>query len=141
MAGKQVVVRQVWASNLKSEFFHIQKVIRQYTFVSMDTEFPGTIFQSTLNKHFLCYAPDYTYYLMKLNFNFRDFDLQSDPHNAESIYLLEKQGTNLKMHREKGIDSRDFAKLALSSGLVFNYSFTWITFFFVLMIWLSSLRF
>ncbi|KAJ9189827.1 hypothetical protein P3X46_001079 [Hevea brasiliensis] len=160
MAGKQVVVRQVWASNLKSEFFHIQKVIRQYPFVSMDTEFPGTIFQSTLNKHLLCYAPDYTYYLMKLNvdmlkiiqlgltfsdlegnlptlgteycycwqFNFRDFDLQSDPHNVESIRLLEKQGTNFKMHREKGIDSRDFAKLVLSSGLIFNYSFTWITF-------------
>ncbi|KAF2301721.1 hypothetical protein GH714_028779 [Hevea brasiliensis] len=160
MAGKQVVVRQVWASNLKSEFFHIQKVIHQYPFVSMDTEFPGTIFQSTLNKHLLCYAPDYTYYLMKLNvdmlkiiqlgltfsdfegnlptlgteycycwqFNFRDFDLQSDPHNVESIRLLEKQGTNFKMHREKGIDSRDFAKLVLSSGLIFNYSFTWITF-------------
>ncbi|KAF2301690.1 hypothetical protein GH714_028683 [Hevea brasiliensis] len=146
MAGKQVVVRQVWASNLKSEFFHIQKVIRQYPFVSMDTEFPGTIFQSTLNKHLLCYAPDYTYYLMKLNvdmlkiiqlgltfsdlegnlptlgteycycwqFNFRDFDIQSDPHNVESIRLLEKQGTNFKMHREKGIDSRDFAKLILT---------------------------
>ncbi|KAF2301698.1 hypothetical protein GH714_028707 [Hevea brasiliensis] len=69
-----------------------------------------------------------TEYCYCWQFNFSDFDLQSDPHNVESIRLLEKQGTNFKMHREKGIDSRDFAKLVLSSGLIFNYSFTWITF-------------
>ncbi|KAJ9189823.1 hypothetical protein P3X46_001075 [Hevea brasiliensis] len=136
MAGKQVVVRQVWASNLKSEFFHIQKVIRQYPFVSMDTEFPGTIFQSTLNKHLLCYAPDYTYYLMKLNVDMLKIiqlgltfsDLEGNLPTlgnriSLSIRLLEKQGTNFKMHREKGIDSRDFGKLFYLGVAVYDIKY------------------
>ncbi|KAJ6341162.1 hypothetical protein OIU78_009351 [Salix suchowensis] len=49
--------------------------------------------------------------------------------NAESIGLLERQGIDLKKNREKGIDSSDFGRLVLSSGLVSNNSsITWIAF-------------
>ncbi|KAL9407070.1 hypothetical protein Peur_004042 [Populus x canadensis] len=62
-------------------------------------------------------------------FNFRDFNIKHDHHNEESIGLLERQGIDLKKNREKGIDSSDFGRLILSSGLVSNNSsITWITF-------------
>ncbi|KAG6791198.1 hypothetical protein POTOM_000310 [Populus tomentosa] len=62
-------------------------------------------------------------------FNFRDFNIEHDHHNEESIGLLERQGIDLKKNREKGIDSSDFGRLILSSGLVSNNSsITWITF-------------
>ncbi|KAJ6703027.1 CCR4-ASSOCIATED FACTOR 1-like protein 11-RELATED [Salix viminalis] len=62
-------------------------------------------------------------------FNFRDFNIEHDPYNNESIELLERQGIDLQKNREKGIDSSNFAWVVLSSGLVFsNSSITWITF-------------
>ncbi|XVF67717.1 hypothetical protein PTKIN_Ptkin10aG0144300 [Pterospermum kingtungense] len=42
---KPVVVRQVFAEDLEAEFVLIQAAIAKYPFVSMDTEFPGTIFK------------------------------------------------------------------------------------------------
>uniref|UniRef100_A0A6N2M647 poly(A)-specific ribonuclease n=1 Tax=Salix viminalis TaxID=40686 RepID=A0A6N2M647_SALVM len=62
-------------------------------------------------------------------FNFRDFNIEHDHYNAESIGLLERQGIDLRKNREKGIDSSDFGRLVLSSGLVSNNSSTtWIAF-------------
>ncbi|EYU35400.1 hypothetical protein MIMGU_mgv1a027156mg [Erythranthe guttata] len=47
-SSSDVQVRHVWASNLEEEFRYIDKCLppdrRQFTFVSMDTEFPGTIY-------------------------------------------------------------------------------------------------
>ncbi|XWS54911.1 hypothetical protein CRYUN_Cryun10bG0130000 [Craigia yunnanensis] len=42
---KPVIVRQVFAEDLEREFVIIQSAIVKYPFVSMDTEFPGTIFK------------------------------------------------------------------------------------------------
>ncbi|KAJ6414575.1 hypothetical protein OIU84_003552 [Salix udensis] len=62
-------------------------------------------------------------------FNFRDFNIEHDPYNNESIEFLERQGIDLKKNRENGIDSSDFAWMVLKSGVVFsNSSITWITF-------------
>ncbi|KAB1218706.1 hypothetical protein CJ030_MR3G026586 [Morella rubra] len=44
-------------------------------------------------------------------FNFRDFDVEWDLQNPDSIDLLESQGIDFAKNREKGIDSRDFARL------------------------------
>jgi CCR4-NOT transcription complex subunit 7/8 len=48
--------------------------------------------------------------------------IKHDHHNEESIGLLERLGIDLKKNREKGIDSSDFGRLILSSGLVSNNS-------------------
>ncbi|KAJ6898835.1 CCR4-associated factor 1 [Populus alba x Populus x berolinensis] len=129
-----IQVREVWAENLVAEFSLIKEAISRFSFISLDTEFPGTLFLSNLDKSLLSQAPpSHNYRLMKYNvdlqFNFRDFNIEHDPYNDESIGLLERQGIDLKKNREKGIDSSDFAWMVLTSGLVFNNcSITWITF-------------
>ncbi|MBA0756758.1 hypothetical protein Gogos_021954 [Gossypium gossypioides] len=65
-------------------------------------------------------------------FNFRDFDINRDHCASDSIELLKRQGIDFEKNKEKGIDSKDFAKKFWDYGLVFNCyglkSITWITF-------------
>ncbi|KAL3617712.1 hypothetical protein CASFOL_038033 [Castilleja foliolosa] len=64
-------------------------------------------------------------------FNFRDFDFQSDLQNPESISLLERQGIDFLKNKQIGIDSRHFALLFKASGLgprSFYGKVMWVTF-------------
>ncbi|MBA0790600.1 hypothetical protein Gohar_015238, partial [Gossypium harknessii] len=42
---RSVKIREVWSDNLESEFELISRVIDDFPFVSMDTEFPGLVFR------------------------------------------------------------------------------------------------
>ncbi|KAE9616769.1 hypothetical protein Lal_00034498 [Lupinus albus] len=68
--SKPVLIREVWAKNLESEFSLIRQLIPQYPFVSMDTEFPGVIFKQqilTKSYHHQNLHPLDEYNLLKAN--------------------------------------------------------------------------
>lgn len=61
-------------------------------------------------------------------FNFKDFDVDRDLQNPDSIELLRRQGIDFKSNLIYGVDSLEFAKLfRLKSGLV-NSGVSWVTF-------------
>ncbi|KAB2006019.1 hypothetical protein ES319_D11G311600v1 [Gossypium barbadense] len=64
-------------------------------------------------------------------FNFREFDINRGRYASDSIELLIRQGIDFQKNKEKGIDSKYFAKKFWDYGLLFNCyglkSITWIT--------------
>jgi CCR4-NOT transcription complex subunit 7/8 len=61
-------------------------------------------------------------------FNFREFDLESDMYAPESIQLLADSGIDFKAHTTRGVDQVRFAELLMTSGVVLNDDVHWITF-------------
>ncbi|XP_057803965.1 probable CCR4-associated factor 1 homolog 11 [Salvia miltiorrhiza] len=155
----EIEIREVWASNVVAEISLIHKFLQQFPIISMDTEFPGTVFKpSPLFKKLP--AGDAAYAAMKRNvdalhliqlgltlhdaagnlpelggrrcaweFNFADFDSNTDPHNPESLSLLARQGVDFARNRLEGVDSRSFALLFKISGLgLRRRRLTWVTF-------------
>ncbi|KAL5710469.1 hypothetical protein ACHQM5_021026 [Ranunculus cassubicifolius] len=158
MSDKPIEIRQVWQKNLRSEFKLIQSIIDRFSFISMDTEFPGVIIRPTGD--FRRRTPADNYFTLKSNvdalnliqvglsltdssgnlpdlgsenryiweFNFKDFDIVKDAYALESIELLKRQGMDFERNRLEGIDSCEFAELMMSSGLICNDAVSWITF-------------
>jgi hypothetical protein len=61
-------------------------------------------------------------------FNFREFDLEKDIYDPQSIKLLKESGIDLYKHLTHGVDAGQFAELLMSSGVVLNDSVVWVTF-------------
>ncbi|GMJ12723.1 CCR4- associated factor 1b [Hibiscus trionum] len=148
---KPIIVRHVFAEDLEREFDLIKRAISDHSFVSVDTEFPGTIFKpdkqtvregnTDINYHYMKSnvdelkiiqlgltlsdvegnLPDFgTRFSYVWEFNFKDFDIDRDLCDSDSIELLKQQGIDFAKNKEKGIDSSEFARLLLNSGLVFD---------------------
>ncbi|TYG52014.1 hypothetical protein ES288_D10G308200v1 [Gossypium darwinii] len=149
--NKSIVVRRVFAEDSDSELLMIKEAILTYHFLSIDIEFPGTIFKPS--KQVIREGnPVINYHYMKSNvdvlqiiqlglslsdaqgnlldfdfpfsyiweFNFRDFNINRDHYASDSIELFKHQGIDFEKNKEKGIDSKDFAKKFWDYGLVFN---------------------
>ncbi|MBA0614208.1 hypothetical protein Godav_014530, partial [Gossypium davidsonii] len=116
-SNKSVVVRQVFAEDLDSELLMIKTAILRYPFVSIDTEFPGTIFKPS--KQVIREGnPIINYHYMKLNVDaLQIIQLGLSLSDAQ---LLKCQGIDFEKNKEKGIDSKDFAKKFWDYGLLFN---------------------
>ncbi|KFM77531.1 CCR4-NOT transcription complex subunit 7, partial [Stegodyphus mimosarum] len=145
-------IQDVWASNMEQEFMKIRQIIQNYTYVAMDTEFPGVVarpigeFRST---------GEYQYQLLRCNvdllkiiqlgltfldangnappefstwqFNFK-FSLVEDMFAQDSIDLLTNSGIQFKKHEEEGIEPNEFAQLLMTSGVVLSDNVKWLSF-------------
>ena len=150
---KSPIIKEVYAHNLKPEMKKIKSIIKEgkFTYVGMDTEFPGII--KKLNK----LTNDFYYKTMKLNveltkliqlgitlsdkngeypknysyytwqFNFK-FDLEEDKYSEESINLLKTSGIDFENLKKNGIEMKDFAKELMNSSLVLNPDVKWISY-------------
>ncbi|GAU22357.1 hypothetical protein TSUD_106850 [Trifolium subterraneum] len=61
-------------------------------------------------------------------FNFSDFDPENDPRNQDSVDLLRRQGIDFNRNLSYGVDSKRFAQLMETSGLLYKESVVWVTF-------------
>lgn len=155
---ESIIIREVWASNLEYEFSLIRQVIHQYSFISLDTEFPGVIHLPKIDRRYLTPSEHYRYLKANVDalkliqvgltlsdakgnlpnfgtnnsyiweFNFCDFDINNDLYNQDSINMLRRQGIDFDRNLCHGVDSVRFAKLMFSSILVFHKSIVWVTF-------------
>jgi len=120
---------------------------------SIDTEFPGFLYQNSGSK--FQDDNDSKYKIVKQNvdnlnliqvgitisnadgnlpegttswqFNLR-FDLEKEKYSGDSIGLLEMAGIDFDLNLRKGISQEEFAEYFLSSGLILNDDVYWITF-------------
>ncbi|KAK2956605.1 putative CCR4-NOT transcription complex subunit 8 [Blattamonas nauphoetae] len=150
-AGVNHAIVDVWQDNLEEEMATIQELINTYTFIAMDTEFPGEVYTTppTTSSGFATYdkvrANVDQLKLIQLGitlttkdnklpqgkcswqFNF-EFDKDVDRINKESLTLLSDSGFNFDTHKREGIAPFHFAELLTISGLVLNDNITWVTF-------------
>ncbi|XP_065127854.1 CCR4-NOT transcription complex subunit 7 isoform X1 [Paramisgurnus dabryanus] len=143
---------EVWANNLEEELKRIRLVIRKYSYIAMDTEFPGVVARPI--GEFRSNA-DYQYQLLRCNvdllkiiqlgltfmneqgeyppgtstwqFNFK-FNLTEDMYAQDSIELLTSSGIQFKKHEEEGIETLCFAELLMTSGVVLCEGVKWLSF-------------
>ncbi|GLJ13820.1 hypothetical protein SUGI_0220660 [Cryptomeria japonica] len=152
-----VFIKEVWAYNVEEEIEAIRSVVKEYPYVAMDTEFPGTVVKPTLKFRS---KKDYQYSNMMVNvnllsliqlgltffdkdgnlpdcgtgqpcawqFNFREFDPAVEIHDPESISLLTQSGIDFKKNNAIGIDAKGFARMLTLSGIFFNENVHWIAF-------------
>ncbi|KAJ1959770.1 CCR4-NOT core DEDD RNase subunit [Dipsacomyces acuminosporus] len=146
------IIRDVWESNLEEEFSAIRRLIQQYPYVAMDTEFPGVVARPIGN---FSSTSDYHYQLLRCNvdilniiqlgitlmdesgnpppgvcswqFNFK-FSLTNDMYAQESIDLLTKSGIDFLKNEEFGIDVLHFGELLTDSGMVLFKNVRWVSF-------------
>ncbi|XP_055961810.1 probable CCR4-associated factor 1 homolog 11 [Mercurialis annua] len=70
MPQKPVTIRQVWRNNLDYEISLIRSSLPYFCVVSLDTEYPGSVYKSTVEKEFLpLTSPQQIYHLMRRNVN------------------------------------------------------------------------
>ncbi|KAH9360892.1 hypothetical protein HPB48_003609 [Haemaphysalis longicornis] len=129
-------IRDVWAANLDDEFDVIMFLVQKYTYVAIDTEFPGLLVRPDNNE---LRPSHYQYALvrdnvnrLKLNgepapdcstwqFNFK-FSVTEDEHGDDAIPFLTEHGIQLDKHERDGIDPNEFAQRCTTSGVVLSDS-------------------
>ena len=145
-------IKNVWRYNLEKEFSKISQILDEgFTYVAMDTEFPGVIYTANVEAK----SPQLAYSILKSNvddlnliqvglsfsndkgvkpegintwqFNLK-FNVNSEKSHPESIALLKDAGIVFSDLEEHGCDPMEFGNFLMTSGLVINSDITWIAF-------------
>ena len=145
---KQNII-EVYEDNFISETKRMSTFLKDYPYIGMDTEFPGTVYPCP------SYTQEFYYKYIKINvdklkliqlgitlcnekgetgpdgttwqFNLK-FNIESDIHSNESISMLSNCGIDFQVMKNKGIPHQMFAEYFLVSGLVLNEDVKWISF-------------
>lgn len=144
-----VSIREVWADNFVEEIKKLSSYLDKYTYVAMDTEFPGVVYQSNMTSREAYYRTIKTNVdnlkLIQVGVTLSDekgerppegatwqfnlkFNLNTDQFSHESIALLTNSGINFEMLESRGIPHEVFGECMISSGLVLNEDVHWISF-------------
>lgn len=145
--------REVWSHNLEHEFNLISVLVasQRCTYIAMDAEFPGFIFQTPFRA-----SEEQRYEDMRRNvemmkviqlgltfydeggqrspglswqFNFREFDPAQDPHVESSIELLRDSGMDFDRNQRDGVDGSAFTFLFWQRLIMPCYGkIKWVTF-------------
>lgn len=149
--NEKLHIINVWNNNVNEEMRKISSLLKKYRYVSMDTEFPGIVYNlmstvKTIESEYatLKFNVDQLR-LIQVGLSLSDsngnlpegggiwqFNLEfcesKDKYHPESIALLKKAGINFEKLESDGINHLLFADLLTSSGLLFNENIHWITF-------------
>ncbi|KAF7682967.1 CCR4-NOT transcription complex subunit 7 [Astathelohania contejeani] len=146
------LIVNVWRDNFEYEIKKISKLMKQYNYVSMDTEFPGVVAKPIGN---FTSQSSYSYQQLRCNvdllsliqlgitlsdengitpeprctwqFNFA-FNLDNDMFSRESIDLLTDASLEFSKHESCGLRIEEFGELLITSGLVMSRNVVWISF-------------
>lgn len=145
-------IMEVYNSNFEEEMSKISKLLGKYTYVSMDTEFPGVVYNhNRMNTG----SPESLYLNIKTNvdnlkiiqlgitladyngnvptgvsswqFNF-DFNMKLENYNQDSLNLLIASGINFNKLAKDGIPIQRFGEVIMGTGLILNDNIKWITY-------------
>ncbi len=147
--NKDSQIRDVYMDNFIKEIKVLSKLIEKYNYVAMDTEFPGIVYQSSINSREAYYRTIKTNVdklkLIQVGISIKDengnqpetchtwqfnlkFDLNNDQYSNESIALLTNSGINFELLENRGIPAEVFGEYLIISGLVLNEDINWISF-------------
>lgn len=146
---KDSQIRDVYMDNFVSEIKTLSSLIEKYNYIAMDTEFPGIVYQTSVNTREAYYRTIKTNVdklkLIQVGISIKDqegncpegphtwqfnlkFDLNSDQYSNESIALLTNSGINFELLENRGIPAEVFGEYLIVSGLVLNENIHWISF-------------
>jgi len=149
--NEQPGIIEVYEDNFIEEIKNMSKLLEEYNYIGMDTEFPGTVYSiSNMTKDFYFktlkanvdnlkliqlgitltnskgeFPKNSPYHTWQFNF---EFDKNSDEITQSSLNLLEQCGIDFNKLKAKGIKHKLFAEYFMISGLVLNPDIQWISF-------------
>jgi CCR4-NOT transcription complex subunit 7/8 len=146
---KEPIIKEVYYDNFVEEIKILSSLLDKYNYIAMDTEFPGFVYQSTVNGKDSYYRTIKTNVdklkLIQVGITLRDsmgnsppftgtwqfnlkFDLNTDQFSNESIALLTNSGINFDYLESIGIPFELFGEYLISSGLIANEDLHWVSF-------------
>lgn len=146
---KDPIIREVFLDNFIEEIKMLSNFLEKYNYMAMDTEFPGFVYQSSVNSKDSYYRTIKTNVdklkLIQVGITIRDsqgnspacaatwqfnlkFDLNNDQFSNESIALLTNSGINFDILESHGIPVEVFSEYLITSGLIVNEDLHWVSF-------------